>query len=260
MRKYLGVLGGVAALCVMSWAQVPAPAPTPDQAPAQAQSPRQLQFPLYSSSNRQPAPKAPPYPRFELFGGGTYAETGFFNAGHWAGLPGWDASLGANATSWLGFVVGRRPILRDLKDPELSAGSVSGQLLRADAVSHVQRGDARVQLSFRRAIFPPQVWTLDAVWRAAVRAPGRTRRGDPSTGSSRHGNRHRPGDSGGWRLRPQSQSAFSGAVQGRLLQTATNFPIPGKQKQDNFRFSMGIVIRNVHKKRRTLEDETQVEP
>ena len=44
------------------------------------------------------------------------------------------------------------------------------------------------------------------------------------------------------------------------LQTATAFSIPGKQKQDNFRFSMGIVFGNVHKKRRTLEEETQPEP
>jgi outer membrane autotransporter protein len=44
------------------------------------------------------------------------------------------------------------------------------------------------------------------------------------------------------------------------LQTATDFTLLGKKKQDNFRFSMGIVIRNVHKKKRRLEDETQVEP
>ena len=32
-----------------------------------------------------------------------------------------------------------------------------------------------------------------------------------------------------------------------------------KQKQDNFRFSAGIVIHSVRKKKRTLEDETQPE-
>ncbi len=104
VRKYLGVLAGVAALCVMSWAQAPAPAPAPDQAPAQAPAPEaaaEFQFHLHPP-NRAAAPQ---YPRFELFGGGSYAEAGLFNAGHWAGLPGWDASLGVNATSWLGFVV-----------------------------------------------------------------------------------------------------------------------------------------------------------
>jgi hypothetical protein len=44
------------------------------------------------------------------------------------------------------------------------------------------------------------------------------------------------------------------------LQTGTAFPLQPKQKQDNFRFSVGVVIRNVHKKKRTLEDETQPEP
>ena len=44
------------------------------------------------------------------------------------------------------------------------------------------------------------------------------------------------------------------------FQTGSQFPNFAKKKQDNFRFSVGIVIRNVHKKKRTLEDETQVEP
>ena len=47
----------------------------------------------------------PQYPRLELFAGGSYAQAGFFNTGHWAELPGWDASLGVNVTSWLGLVV-----------------------------------------------------------------------------------------------------------------------------------------------------------
>ena len=55
--------------------------------------------------------------------------------------------------------------------------------------------------------------------------------------------------------------AFRIAVQGRLLPDRhLSFQLPRKQKQDNFRFSVGIVIRNVHKKKRTLEDETQLEP
>jgi hypothetical protein len=44
------------------------------------------------------------------------------------------------------------------------------------------------------------------------------------------------------------------------LQTRTAFPLQPKQKQDNFRVSVGIVIRSVHKKKRTLEDETQPAP
>ena len=43
------------------------------------------------------------------------------------------------------------------------------------------------------------------------------------------------------------------------FQTGTDFTLLGKQKQDNFRVSVGVVIRNVHKKRRTLEEENQSE-
>src|SRR5258708_9635628 len=107
VRKYLGVLVGVAALCAISWAQAPTQAPTPapttDQVPAPAPAPETVPIPTPTRT----AVPAPPvqYPRFELFAGGSYAEAGLFNAGHWAGLPGWDASLGLNATSCLGFVV-----------------------------------------------------------------------------------------------------------------------------------------------------------
>ena len=101
--RYLGVLAGVAALCVMSWAQAPTTAATPDQtqAPVPAQEPTAIPIPT-AADNAVPAP---PFPRIELFAGGSYAEAGLFNAGHWAGLPGWDASLGLNATHWLGIVV-----------------------------------------------------------------------------------------------------------------------------------------------------------
>jgi hypothetical protein len=53
---------------------------------------------------------------------------------------------------------------------------------------------------------------------------------------------------------------FALRIKADYFQTATNFSLLGKKKQDNFRFSMGIVIHRVHKKRRRLEDETQVEP
>ena len=121
MRKYLGVLAGMAALCVMSWAQAPAQGQTPDQAPAQTQAPAQppAQAPTEQSPGQgQPTEAVPipqsdlgkkitlvPFPRVEFFVGGTYAETGLYNAGHWAGLPGWDSSLGLNITHWLGFIV-----------------------------------------------------------------------------------------------------------------------------------------------------------
>ena len=146
VRKYLGVLAGVAALCVASWAQAPAaPPPSPDQAPPTQPRPlplRQFRFRRVQSQ----APIAPlRYPRFEFFVGGTYAEAGLFNAGHWAGLPGWDSSLGLNTTSWLGVVVEGGQYFGTSKIPQaVPAPFPYGQILRAGAGSHLQRGDARV--------------------------------------------------------------------------------------------------------------------
>ena len=99
MRKYLGVLIGVATLCAMSWAQAPTPAPAPDQTP---QAPEAKTIP--TPAQKPPAP-LPEYPRVEFFAGGSYAEAGLFNAGHWAGLPGWDSSLGLNVSPWFGLLV-----------------------------------------------------------------------------------------------------------------------------------------------------------
>src|SRR5208337_3588719 len=87
----------MAALCVMSWAQAPAPAPTPGQAPTPAQAPEPTPIPT-PTPTANPVP-AREYPRIEFFAGGSYAEAGFFNAGHWAGLPGWDAWWRAANTS-----------------------------------------------------------------------------------------------------------------------------------------------------------------
>ena len=55
------------------------------QAPAQAPAPAPADD---SNSDRKTSPRrARLYPRLEFFAGGSYAEAGLFNAGHWAGLP-----------------------------------------------------------------------------------------------------------------------------------------------------------------------------
>src|SRR5580704_14411781 len=92
VRKCLGVLAAGAALCVISWAQAPPATPDPaaTQAPAPAAAPTQApDAPLPSAPmphgptpaqlNRDAAPK---FARIEWFGGYSYGETGFFNAGH----------------------------------------------------------------------------------------------------------------------------------------------------------------------------------
>ena len=103
MRRYLGILAGVAALCAMSWAQASTPAPNTDQTQAPATVP--VATPIPTPTPAANPVRVPQFPRFEFFGGGSYAEAGLFNSGHWAGLPGWDASLGLNLTRWLGIVV-----------------------------------------------------------------------------------------------------------------------------------------------------------
>ena len=78
MRRTLGVVAGMAALCVMSWAQ---------QLPGE-----------------KPLPTVLSYPRAELFGGYSYGMTESFNSGHIARPNGWNVSLGLNVAKGLGFV------------------------------------------------------------------------------------------------------------------------------------------------------------
>lgn len=53
---------------------------------------------------------------------------------------------------------------------------------------------------------------------------------------------------------------FALRIKADYLQTRTSFATIGKAKQDNLRVSVGLVIRSVKKKRRRLEDETDLEP
>jgi hypothetical protein len=92
VRKYLGVLAGVVALmCDVVGAGSNSNSHSRSSSGA-GTNPRANSD---SHSHLQPPSQGgAPVSALELFGGGTYAEAGFFNAGHWAGLPGWDASLG----------------------------------------------------------------------------------------------------------------------------------------------------------------------
>ena len=268
MRKYLGVVAGLAALCVMSWAQAPTPAPTTDQAQAPTPAPTTDQAPA-STPAATPIPtptptanpaRGPQFPRFEFFGGGSYAEAGLFNAGHWAGLPGWDASLGLNLTRWLGIVVEGGEFFGTSKIPvavpapfptcppfcptssptfgattreynflfgaqfsrrKYERWTPFGELLYGHQGT---RGEASAQ---------GQSFTEVGTGRALVAGAGLDRKINPR---------------------------FALRFKADYLQTGTAFPLLGKQKQDNFRFSVGVVIRNVHKRKRTLEEETPPEP
>jgi len=258
VRKYLGVLAGVVGLCVVSWAQAPTPAPTPAQAPAQIPAAEPADIPAPTA---KAAPPARPYPRLELFLGGSYAEAGLFNAGHWAGLPGWDASLGLNATSWLGLLIEGGQYFGTSKIP----GAVpkpfpSGETFCDTALCtfNVTTREYNILFGVQFARRKYERWTPIGellYGHQGTRGVATPLGGTPDTevGTGR------ALVAGGGFDRKINQR-FALRFKADYLQTGSQFPTFAKKKQDNFRFSVGIVIRNVHKKKRTLEDETQVEP
>ena len=264
MRKYLGVLAGVAALCVMSWAQAPAqapaPAPAPDQVPAQAPVPAATPIPT-STSTETPA-RGPQYPRFEFFGGGSYAEAGLFNAGHWAGLPGWDASLGLNAAKWLGIVVdggqlfGTSKIPVAVPAPFPVCGGLNGFCPGTYPTFNVATREYNILFGVQFSRRKYELWTPFG----EIMYGHQGTRGVATGGGAiftEIGTGRALVAGGG--LDRKINQRFASRIKADYLQTGTAFSIPGKQKQDNFRFSVGVVIRSVRKKRRTLEEENPPE-
>ncbi|HEX7424489.1 MAG TPA: outer membrane beta-barrel protein [Terriglobales bacterium] len=253
MRKYLGVLAGGAALCVMSWAQVPTQAPAPAQAqtPAQAPAPEPAEIPTPPA---KPAPPARPFPRFELFAGGSYAEAGLFNAGHWAGLPGWDASLGLNATSWLGFIVdggqyfGTSKIPVAVPAPFPTCGGNPSFCPPGTDTFNVTTREYNFLFGAQFARRKYERWTP---FGELMYGHQGTRGKVPGFTEVSSGRALLAGGGADYKINQR----FALRFKADYLQTGAF-----KKKQDNLRFSVGIVIRSVHKKKRTLEDETQVEP
>jgi hypothetical protein len=253
VRKYLGVLAGLAALCVMSWAQAPAPAPA--QTPAQTPAPELADIPAPTA---KPAPPANQYPRIELFAGGSYAEAGLFNAGHWAGLPGWDASLGLNATSWLGFIVEGGQYFGTSKIPSTVPAPFPkcGDFCPAPPTFNVATREYNILFGAQFSRRKYERWTPFGellYGHQGVRGQATAGVTETEVGTGRA---LVAGGGADFKINPR----FALRFKADYLQTGTAFPLQPKQKQDNFRVSVGIVIRNVHKKKRRLEDETQVEP
>lgn len=254
MRKYLGALAVFAALCVSSWAQAPAQAPTPAPPPTQAPAQPPAAEPTPTHTPARPVVAPIQYPRFELFAGGSYAEAGLFNAGHWAGLYGWDASLAFNATHWLGFVVDGGqyfgtskipvavptpfptcPPLCPTTSPTFDATTreynflVGPQFSRRKSEHWVPFGELLLGHAGVRGQAIAQGFGFNAVSSGYALAAG-----------------------GG--VDYKINRRFNFRLKADYLQTRAF-----KQKQDNFRLSVGIVIHSVRKKKRTLEDETQPE-
>jgi hypothetical protein len=258
VRKYLGVLAGVAALCVISWAQAPTPAPTqsPAQTPAQTPAAEPVDIPA-PTANPKPALQ---YPRIEFFAGGSYAEAGLFNAGHWAGLPGWDASLGLNATSWLGFVVdggqyfgtSKIPSTVTAPFPPCGEGPNGGFCPTTYPTFNVTTREYNILFGVQFARRKYERWT--PIGELMYGHQGTRGKAIGTGGEFTEVSSGRALLAGGgldYKINPR----FALRVKADYLQTGSF-----KQKQDNFRVSVGIVIRNVHKKKRRLEDETQPEP
>jgi hypothetical protein len=268
VRKYLGALAGMAALCAMSWAQTPAQTPAPqDQPPAQAPAqapgqpasetpsqtapPEATPLPTTTPTQKQAA-TAPQFPRIEIFGGGSYAEAGLFNAGHWAGLPGWDASLGLNATDWLGIIVdggqyfGTSQIPTATPAPFQGCGSPNG-ICSSTSTFDVSTREYNILFGLQLSRRKYERWTPFA--EALYGHQGTKGVAGPSTQPVTEVSSGRALVLGGgldYKINPR----FALRFKADYLQTGSF-----KQTQDNFRFSVGVVIRNVHKKKKTLEDE-----
>ena len=260
MRKYLGVLAGVAALCAMSWAQQ---APTPDQTSAPAQTPAPAPAPGPAETPTAKRAAASQYPRYELFGGGTYAEAGLFNAGHWAGLYGWDASLGLNAAPWLGFVIeggqyfGTSKIPTGTQAPFPSCGGNPSFCPTTTPTFGVQTKEYNFLFGpqfFRRKY---EHWTpFGEVLYGHQGTRGQATAVGTVFTEIGTGRALVAGGGADFKINPR----FALRFKADYLQTGTAFPLQPKQKQDNFRFSVGVVIRSVHKRKRTLEEEAPPEP
>ena len=290
MRKCLGVLAVVASLCAMLWAQSPAQAPPSDsaqapaatpaappadttqapaagapQAPTSPQAPAPAQTTPESSSTPTPAkPAAPKYPLTELFVGYSLAQAGFFNAGHWAQLNGWNVSFGLNATSLLALVIDGGQFFGNTQIPGAVPApfSVNQGPYCSGGPTCTFNADTReynilfgAQFHYRKH----ERWTPfgevfvghDGVRGIAQNQPVGFYVSQVSSGIAivaGAGADHKIND------------RFALRVKADYLQTRTSFATIGKAKQDNLRVSVGLVIRSVKKKRRKLEEETGLEP
>ncbi|HEX9110697.1 MAG TPA: outer membrane beta-barrel protein [Terriglobales bacterium] len=228
MRRTLGLVAAVVALSVMARAQLP-------------------------GENPQPGSQ---FPRVELYGGYSYGLTDLFNSGQRVGLNGWNASLGLNAAKWMGFVVegsgyygtSKIPLAVPAPFPTCPPLCPSG----VDAFNV----KTRLYNYMFGAQFPYRKWDRltpfgEALFghsgiRGEARSSDQTPFARVGTGMGLMG-----GGGVDYKISPRLALRFKADY----LQTR-GF----KLKQDNVRFSIGVVIRSVHKKRRTLEEETPPAP
>ncbi len=223
MRKILGMAAGVMVLSALAWAQIPG----------------------YNT------PTGPQYPRLELSGQYSYALTDMFNSGNRAGLNGWNASLGLNAAKWLGFVFEVSGLYGDSKIP------IAAPAPFPTCPPFCPNGTDLFSVRTRNynylfgAQFPYRKWSRLTPFGEALFGHSGIR----GQGTSNDGTVFTEVGSG---LGLLGGGGVDYAVSPRLALRfkADYLQTRGfKLKQDNVRFSVGIVIRSVHKKKRTLEEE-----
>ncbi len=228
MRRTLGVLAGVAALCVVSWAQLP-------------------------GENPQPAPQ---FPRAELFGGYAYGMTNSFNSGRVARPNGWNVSLGLNVAKWMGFVFegsglygpSKIPLAVPAPFPTCPPFCPNGNVT-FNVDTKLYNYMVGVQFPYRKSErFTPfgELMFGHAGVRGEARSNDGTKFAEVSSGL---------GLVAGGGVDYNINKRFALRFKADYLQTRFF-----RQKQDNARFSVGIVIRTVPRKKRTLEDVDQPEP
>ena len=226
MRKVLGVVAGIAALCVMSWARLP-------------------------GENPQPGPQ---FPRAELAGGYTYGMMDLFNSGHIARPNGWNGALGLNPAKWIGFVFeasgsyGTSKIPSAVPAPFPLCTGQPGDF--CPGISPTFNVDTKlynymfgVQFPYRKSErFTP----FGEVMFGHSGVRGQARSDDGRLVAEASGGL---GLLGGGGVDYRLSQRFALRFKADYLQTRVF-----RQKQDNVRFSVGIVIRTVHRKKKTLED------
>ncbi len=270
MRKCLGVWILGAALCVMSWAQAPAPAAPPAPTPPSPSAPTPVaplpSAPTPQESSSSPAPAqnpVPKFPRFELFGGYSYAQEWPFNAGHWADLNGWDTSLAVNAASWLALVVeggeyyGTSKIPTTVQAPFPSCGDPSASFCPTGPLFNVRTREYNILFGGQ---FPYRKYERWTPFGEFLYGHGGTRGEAVADGLDEVEIGSGRAVVAGGGADHKISERFAVRFKADYVQTSTSFPSVGKRKQDNLRLSVGIVIRTVRKRKRRLEDETQAEP
>ena len=223
MRKTLGLVAAVGALSVMAWAQLP-------------------------GENPQPGPQ---YPRVELFGGYSYALTDLFNSGQRAGLDGWNASLGLNAAKWFGFVFEGSGYYGTSKIPLAVPAPFPTCPPFCPAGTDLFAVKTRNYNYLFGAQFPYRKWDRLTPFGEALFGHSGIRGEQHSTDGTdfvRTGGGY--GLVGGAGVDYAISPRLALRVKADYLQTR-GF----KLKQDNVRFSVGIVLRRVPKKKRRLEEE-----